>query len=977
MKNIKKKVYLEDFKSRIPLLYNSFDENGTYVDFKSMEFVDILNYYPTGNYGMIPCDLVISSESAETISTSVIGRTTELANSMDETSSYTFLDSTYDFEPEKWSKTLSSDTSGNAITEINCIIPTKVDYLFSYIQIKRMFYFFISYDELLKNNPVALNDENACDRPCKTATEYYKVHINDGNIETYNHYENLDYTYFSYGGDEMKKYLFEEVFKRFMLPQAYRLYWKTTFIWFVNALKWKRWFDERYEQYESKTSELDCKDVEDCCDCVEYFKRGGHEMRSLLNDYIRNNSSFNYVTDSANTTFEMHLVMTNSIDDMGEFSIFSNEWEGGENYSSSTVSNTFMDKCGEDYSFDKDKETQREYVDGGTVVTHNDHIYVMNKANETGYKYLDSCWEFDFDSKVWDDYMYKKFNDPFSSYTKYAYDVFDNFHISSGSINPREMAVAYPCINDNYILYNNIVYDVDENTEYIEYTFERGKKVLLKVFTDNKTKRKYISYNNKRFYPYAKNGRLVFNLTRIPCIAEGVDAEIKIAPYSVVINGTLYITSTNYFEFGRYRYAIVKKYVQIGESRYPISNNKICKVFKMNINSRFSSFVVDNETFGEYISSFDLFDNTKMCYTIEDDVMYVVSPYEEFDVGKITGTTDSKLEQLKDKNLFYDDTGVKLQGMFKVLNDKTNAQPLENHILDLPYHVGNVSRITPLIDNKDKIFAYWGDLLKEITFYYVDIDGNRSTSGSNVSDYDNDNLAALAKLNHDWLVKYSSGSSMEENIIQYDKALNDVSNGLHITDELRCDVVYYLGAILDRIDDAPKPHFDLKDYGDLSKYTCGVKYTDTYKVKTMPTRYNLTKRISYNIYFYGLVPLDSTEAVYTDPSKTFKRLNPLTKFEININSSLKDSHHSYPTDKQEDAAISAITYSKYNNRIFSPVFREEYKFGTSSIQKVEENIYINRGIDKAMDKGLKLIEITTLEDLEQYNNGFFKIINNS
>ena len=975
MKNIKKTVYLEDFKSRIPLLYNSFDENGIYIDFQEMSFDEVLNYYPTANYGMIPCDLVISFESASTISYSAVTKSTILANTMDETSGYTFLDSTYDFEPEKWSKTLSSDTSGNTITEIDCVIPEQIDYLFSYIQIKRMFYFFMSYDNLLKNNPIALNDEDKCDRPCKTATEYYRVYINDGNTKTYNTYENLDYTYFSYGGDIMKKFLYEDVFKRFIIPQSFRLYWKTTFLWFVDALKWQRWFNERYDLYESKSSELDCKDVEDCCDCVEYFKRGGHEMRSLLNDYVQNNSSFDYVTDSGNTTFEMHLVMTNSIDDMGEFSIFSNEWEGGENYSSSTVSNTFKDKCGEDYSFDKDKETQIEYADGGTVVTHNEHVYVMNKANETGYKYLDSCWEFDFDSKVWNDYMYKKFNDPFSSYTKYAYDELDNFHISSGSINPIEMAITYPCVYDNYILYNNIIYDVDENTEYIKYEFEMGKYILLKVFTDIKTKRKYVSYNSKRYY--AKDN--MFNLTRIHCISEGVDVPIKIANYSVVINGQLFVTEPNkhHFEIGNYRYAIISKFVQIGDSRYPILNNQIHKVYKINKNLKFSCFVLDNETFGEYVESFDDFDRTKMCYTIKNDIFYVVYPYEEYDVGKITGTTDSKLAQLKDKNLFHDDIGVQLQGTFKVLNNKTNAQPLENNILDLPYHVGNVARITPLIDKNDKIFAYWGDLLKEITFYYVDVEGNRTTSGYNVSDYDNDNLSALTKLNHDWLVQYASESSMEENIIQYDKALNDVSNGLHITDELRCEIVYYLGAILDRIDDVEKPYFDLKDYGDLSKYTCGVKYTDEYKVKTIPTRYNLTKRISYNIYFYGLEPIDETEAVYTDPSKSFKRLNPLTKFEVNINSSLKDSHHSYPTDQQEDAAISAITYSKYNNRIFSPVFREEYKFGTSSIQKVEENIYINRGIDKAMDKGLKLIEITTLEDLEQYNNGFFKIINNS
>jgi hypothetical protein len=55
-----------------------------------------------------------------------------------------------------------------------------------------------------------------------------------------------------------------------------------------------------------------------------------------------------------------------------------------------------------------------------------------------------------------------------------------------------------------------------------------------------------------------------------------------------------------------------------------------------------------------------------------------------------------------------------------------------------------------------------------------------------------------------------------------------------------------------------------------------------------------------------------------------------------------------------------------------PVFREEYKFGNSVLQNVDADIYIDRGINAAFEKHLKLGEVTSMEALEQYGNGYFK-----
>jgi hypothetical protein len=69
-------------------------------------------------------------------------------------------------------------------------------------------------------------------------------------------------------------------------------------------------------------------------------------------------------------------------------------------------------------------------------------------------------------------------------------------------------------------------------------------------------------------------------------------------------------------------------------------------------------------------------------------------------------------------------------------------------------------------------------------------------------------------------------------------------------------------------------------------------------------------------------------------------------------------------------------FELYNGTSVFPVFREEYKMGTACIQNINTDIYIDRGINAAFEKHLKLGEITSMEALEQYTNGYFKIMNN-
>jgi hypothetical protein len=58
----------------------------------------------------------------------------------------------------------------------------------------------------------------------------------------------------------------------------------------------------------------------------------------------------------------------------------------------------------------------------------------------------------------------------------------------------------------------------------------------------------------------------------------------------------------------------------------------------------------------------------------------------------------------------------------------------------------------------------------------------------------------------------------------------------------------------------------------------------------------------------------------------------------------------------------------------APIIREEYRVGVSAPENIKGNIYIDRGINSAFEKHLKLGEVASLEALENYGNNYFKIM---
>ena len=65
-----------------------------------------------------------------------------------------------------------------------------------------------------------------------------------------------------------------------------------------------------------------------------------------------------------------------------------------------------------------------------------------------------------------------------------------------------------------------------------------------------------------------------------------------------------------------------------------------------------------------------------------------------------------------------------------------------------------------------------------------------------------------------------------------------------------------------------------------------------------------------------------------------------------------------------------------NELINDQILREEYKLGIATKEKIESNVYIDRGVASSFEKHLKLLDINSLESLEQLGNGYFNIKKN-
>lgn len=322
------------------------------------------------------------------------------------------------------------------------------------------------------------------------------------------------------------------------------------------------------------------------------------------------------------------------------------------------------------------------------------------------------------------------------------------------------------------------------------------------------------------------------------------------------------------------------------------------------------------------------------------------TPYIKFDESiranddakrTLTGYTESKLFNLADIVTQSDDAGNKLPYFFQITHsDLDNVilpnTPNEGSLMDILFHIGNTSNIKKV--DADDISLFFGDILTDIVFYYKRIDGGKDESTVVFSQ--GDNVAAINECN--------------------EKKNN--SNEAHI-DTLYADFIYYIGAYIVKDTTTKKP--TLASNG----FTRGVKHTDTVRLELKDGIYD-AQDVKIPVKYYEL---QYDKILSKNDEFDEGRLVDASVFEFDIPIVESDGSIN-PTFTDEKF------FETYNGFTSSPVFREEYRFANSGRQYVKGNIYIDRGSSQSVVPHLQLMEIKSLEALENYKNGSITIKSN-
>lgn len=901
-------------------------EYGTYfVEFDKKNLIDL----PTANYGLIPSDVIIPKEIAEKIT----AETDFYVNIPDKNGGF------YDLS---WPKKKSDPHyEGRKIisggTEIKIL---------TYYTLNKWYAFFKEYYDKIKRKDFPVTYDSA--------VEFYEKEYKVKNADLRKKYEELDAICESRGGKEMYDWISNNCIVQYIIPENLVDEWHTTYLYFPDALKWYEWFKERYEKYDKVLYLEDCKDTETCDDCLEYLRLGGadffagEDRKGGLKAFIENITlNQSYATKSASITIP--ITITSSIDDLGEMAILSSEWNEETNYH-----NTLSEKG---YSTNGLKggtmvHSAYELDENGDKVLLPDTYMITNGSNK-GYTYNE------FYENVWTESNWTPYTEYYRDdlhkeefYSTAYKDGNTKVEITGYTISPINGKMIYNPIDDDVkeeieiniiksTCIDGITYNVIKG-KYVElcYDTERfanlkyKKHKKLQIFKDGDLeyavlngKRKYIELNSE-------GEERIYFLRESNCYDEG--CVVKNGEY-IIFDECLYLVEdkkvTIQEDEAKRIYSIVDGYFNINDNRFYISGNTVVLPKEYSYNEDSNSYI------------FDFRELTKMEMTvmnfkklvIKDDILTIYYTYEVTDCTKISGRTDSKADLLRRKEITTDDLGNELPGYFRSIvsidggKDQSRYNvPYDECTLDILYKVGEVSDLYPnenLSTNGSKF--YDGNILTNIVFYYKDIYGKTVISVN----ADNDNaLDAIKRCEQ----LYETKSKTDDTIVNV----------------LLCDITYYLGAVIQKINDK---------YRLASNYHKGVKYVDTVYVSKSVGTYYLNEDRSFTFNYYLL-------------TQDVQKLQ-ISDFNAAVNWDISTYFEMVPRLYYKKG-VSNDNYAGWydnNNIIVAPLFRNEYNLASSYPQNVDANIYIDRGISAAFEKHLKLQEVRTMESLMNLQNGGFKI----
>jgi predicted Zn-ribbon and HTH transcriptional regulator len=362
---------------------------------------------------------------------------------------------------------------------------------------------------------------------------------------------------------------------------------------------------------------------------------------------------------------------------------------------------------------------------------------------------------------------------------------------------------------------------------------------------------------------------------------------------------------------------------------------------------KFNSTYMENE-----------FDESSWDSLISGNTSYLYDINNEKDIPK-SGYTSSKLKFIHLDNYLTDDVGNIIEGIYDV-SGHTNHQPKEGSVLEPLYQIGVISNVTN-VDGHDDMFK--GDVINSMKFYYKTVDGEFGSSSVTISD---------------------SSASIKGTISDITKDSNKICD-----DDIYCDVNYNVGNI-----------YTLNSNNELSLTYSGVSYTETVQFEKTRVEYYLkqqvknsspsdvrkveTHSISYPIYVYRL---KQKEELIDDNPYGVTYADNLSRIDYTLRNEngeyirksaykfvCKDCGFKSKEDINSGTCPNCGSENWVGGDILLPIVKEEYRVGVSAPENIKGNIYIDRGINSAFEKHLKLGEVASLEALENYGNNYFKIM---
>ena len=793
-----------------------------------------------------------------------------------------------------------------------------------------------------------LNDGGSCKRVYSSATDFYDSEYKSSSTiqlpfgSDRSSYEELDKSFEERGGKVSKiinscegkddivvgyrddgffKWICDNIVPSFEIPSEYVGYWNTNRIYYPNVISWISWFEER-KGYPSELNK--CAESDDCCDCEEYIRRGGEKLLESLKTWFKETNS---------NILKIKGIIEGNLQNFAPHAFC--EINVSSCFGKPSLQSILSEKYNTKTDFRHGNYDSTSNTSGGTVVDvdgvsmHFKKGFKPNGGSIFNEKYM----EMEYDDSAFEEYLPMYANGNKSSFSvpngmayygvdkdgvkKYGSedDYKDGFSTKFSTEAKIERNGKY-----GWFLIDGELYEVSP----IESVEMNGEKIP--VFRENGTNTPYViiggrdvyaEYDFKsNSYSFSFNGNATFK--RNPSQDSFDESGIRCISYNGVIKTFPSTSDTITFSLSNgdtADYKLIDGYSIVDDSIYYIYKGK----------------VTSGDTLYDIISG----------ATVSGDVITIKAKESDIKISKcnvIIGTASSKLLGLRSFNVMTDDNG----NMIEALNttptkDTYNYQPLKESELEPLYQVGNVACISAFSlsyedyeNNKKKNepspIRHVGDIISSMTFYYADANGDKII---------------------DTVKKVGGAIKSSLNAIQEStKKATEYKNNYPmevVSDNVYCEIVYNIGATI--VYDKAKASYSIS--GDS-----GVEYTEIVEFEKVKTEYYLgNDSHSYPIYVYKLRQGDSPTASFTAPINVF-------------DSGLTTTYSSI--DGMDD----------YNGLDAYPTFQDAYNIGISSLPIVDSDVNIDRGNNAAFEKHLKIGEVTSLEALENYTNGYFKMMEN-